>query len=378
MFPMTPASQQSSAQWNRHLLIRLLQQHGALSQRQIASLTDIGGSTLSNLVRDLLDRQILRTGGKHDSGKVGPKQVLLEINPQLGHVIGIDLHQHTMHLVVRNMAGGLIDMWDEPFSGKLDDLPSQLARVLDSRPALNDSRLGPRLSLALGVPGVVDVASGVILHSVLFDVQDYPLCRKLQEALDIPYIQVDHNANFAALAEAREGAARGMEQFILFLINPDIIPARARYMTFGAAIYLGDKVHRGIHFAAGELDSQLAPPLPALTNHNELEVLYRLDEPISPFLADLADRIGRMVGSLANLLDPQAVVVSGGRSIVNSQFIEHMRERVSKALLPVPRRRTEIPISTLGAQAVARGAALSAADTVLLEQGVVGVTAASA
>lgn len=363
---LTKANQQSGALWNRRFVLRLLQKHRELSRGQIAQMTALRGSTLSYIVRELMERDIIRLAGTRDAGTVGPKQQLLELNPYLGYVIGVDMRRHHAQIVVRDAAGGLVDVWELGVRGGLEQMPQQLHEAVTQRLNSQTERFGSLLGVGMGLPGIVDYDEGVVLKSTPFEVRDLPLRELLADRFGDCTILVDHNANFAALAEHREGAARDLDQFIVFLINHNDDPVRPVFRSFGAALFLNGRIHRGVHFAAGELDSHIAPIPPFPCEAVELDCLRQSDAPLTDRLRELAVMVSRTIGSLVNFLDPAAVVLGGHQVIANVQFLDMIQQHLPQRVIPIRGRQMAISASTLGSQAVARGAALAVADAALL------------
>lgn len=97
--------------------------------------------------------------------------------------------------------------------------------------------------MALGIPGLVDVARGVVRQSPHFPVwRDVALREALQAALPFPVV-MDNDANQAALGEAWKGAGREWPSFILLTLGTGI----------GGGILLDGKVFHGPNGFAGEV-----------------------------------------------------------------------------------------------------------------------------
>lgn len=365
MIATSKVTAQTSAMVNRRLVLRWFQRIGALSRRQLSQITGLRDSTLSYIVRDLIDAGVLRAAGTHDSGTVGPKQQLQAINPDLGHVLGIEIRRQSATVVVRDVAGGLIDLFDLPLHGTLESLPDQLQAGIDQRQAGQRRPETRLLGMAVGMPGVIDADAGVVLNSVAFDARNVPFSQLLARRFDMLPL-LDHNANFAALAESREGACADGHDFVLLLINQNEDPTRPTFKAIGAALVIGGRIYRGTHGAAGELDGHLAPRPSFVADDVDLDSLRVADAPLTDKLMELAGLIGRMAASMANLLDPAVVIVGGDLIIANRQFQQTIQTIMPQRLIPVQDRTIPAAFSTLGQQAVARGAALAAIDRALL------------
>lgn len=76
---------------------------------------------------------------------------------------------------------------------------------------------------------------------------------------------------------------------------------------------------------------------------------------------DTAKYVGMAVANLATMLDPEAIVLGGTIAVSGDLMLEAIRLECSRRLRPVQAERVRIVLSTLGADAVAIGAARAAA-----------------
>lgn len=368
MTTLTKANQQISAQWNRKLTIQLLRQHHGLSRSQLAEMTSLRGSTLTYIVRELTSRGVVRPAGKLPSKSVGQKQILLEINPDLGWVMGVELARERAHVMVVNAAGGVVHTFDVPTRGPLESAPAQVRTGADELLAKLGRPAGELLGVGLGVPGVVDCVRGVVLKSSPLSATNVPLQRIAEDALGCRVV-VDHDANLGALAEGREGSARDVSDYIYFLANAVELDGKFVFRGFGSALFLDGHLHRGVHFAAGELDTSIEPADPPALTAAEMSALALPDGPMTGELERLADGIGGTAAHLINLLDPQALVIGGSHPIRNTAFLARVRDQARGRLIPIDGRAIDIQPSGLGAMATCRGGAEIVLDAVLAEQG---------
>lgn len=359
------SNHKTAAAWNRGLALRLLRKHDTLSRRQISQMTGLRGSTLTYIVRELIEKDVVRQVGKLESKRVGQKQVMLKINPGLGWVLGVSLRPTVARLVLLDAAGGRIAGRLLPISGSLEQLPEQLGRGLHGwldevgRPA------GRLLAVGVGLPGVVDADRGIVLRSTLFEATAVPLQKLLAERFGVPAV-IDHDACFGAAAEAMDGAARGSSHFVYFLVNHTRDGDVVRFNSYGSALYLEGNIYRGAHYGAGELATTLAPALVEATAA-QLAGLAAEDAPLPPGLEVLAQRISDALASIINFTDLQMVVIGGTAGIKNKAFIAEVQRGVDRTLIPIPGRTVRIVSTMIEAEAVAHGAAIAASDAVLVE-----------
>ncbi len=354
------SNHKTAAAWNRTLAIRLLRRHGTLSRNDISQMTQLQGSTLSYIVRELQGKNIVRVVGKRKSDRVGPKQVLLTLNPEFGWVVGISLRPERATLVLVDASGKRVDGMTLPISGPLEGLPVQLDRAIAKWVRKRDDIAGKMLAMGVAVPGVVDADAGVVLRSTLFHAVNVPLQQLLADRFGVT-ATVDHDACYAAAAEAVDGAASGAAHFIYLSINAAKTDGGWVIASYGSALYLGGNIYRGAFYGAGELSAPLLPKDWPLTNE-ELALLADPDGGMPTGLIDLADTLGRVLAPMINFVDVQMVVLGGTVNITNRRFMAAVQARVTEALVPIPGRAVRIVRSALEPEAAARGAAISSFD----------------
>ncbi|HYF24553.1 MAG TPA: ROK family protein [Baekduia sp.] len=242
----------------------------------------------------------------------------------------------------------------------------------------------PAAAVGVGVPSVVDFATGTARSSVNVPLQDLPLRRILGERLGVP-VFVDNDATVAALCEAYDDDLRPLAQsLVLFTVGTGV----------GGGIVLGGRIYRGATGAAAEMGHVLVaadlvagappaaprPPHPAAIESwaagRSLDLLARERglEPGPPLVAAaregdaraidalriLGERLGVAIANAINIFDPEQVVVGGGVSAAGDLLLEPARAAAQRFVLPGVGTRTQIRLARWGPSAGVRGAALLA------------------
>ncbi len=110
-----------------------------------------------------------------------------------------------------------------------------------------ESARGPdAAAVGVGVPSVVEFATGRVKSSVNVKLADVPLRMVLQERLGMP-VFVDNDANCAALAEAHEDGRMVARALVMFTVGTGV----------GGGLVLGGRIYRGATGAAGEIGHTL-------------------------------------------------------------------------------------------------------------------------
>ena len=94
----------------------------------------------------------------------------------------------------------------------------------------------------MGAAGLVDETRSVVRFAPNLGWREQPLRAQLEEATGLPVV-VENDANAAAWAEYRFGAARGRDDVVMLTVGTGI----------GGALVLGGRLHRGRYGLAGEV-----------------------------------------------------------------------------------------------------------------------------
>ncbi len=243
---------------------------------------------------------------------------------------------------------------------------------------LRDEVGEPLAAVGIGVPSLIDARTGRATMSVNVDLVDTDVRGVLADRLGVP-VAVDNDANLAALAEHRVGAAARYGDIVLLTIGTGV----------GGGVIVGDRVFRGGSGTGAELGHMVVqadgPPCQRnCPNRGCLETMVSgtaiardtgMDAPQvvararggDPAARAALERAGRFLGvglsSLANIFNPDAFVIGGGVGEAGELLLGPAeREYRSRALGP----NAAAPLleATLGPAAGTIGAALLAWDLV--------------
>ena len=233
-------------------------------------------------------------------------------------------------------------------------------------------------AIGYGIPSNLDRHTKVALQSTNLPLDDFDLVGHSRERFGLP-VGVENDGNAAALAEWRFGAGRGVDNLVMLVLGTGV----------GGGLILGGELYRGWaelgHIVVlahgppcqgnchgrGHLET-LASGTAAAREARELygsegdgpDLVERArsgEAAARAKLSEIADYLGAGIGSLANIFDPEIVVVGGGfgraadELLLEPALVAARRE----ALLPADRTLRIVP-SELGADAGLLGAGLVA------------------
>src|SRR5215218_7931692 len=259
--------------------------------------------------------------------------------------------------------------------GKLSDAAVR-PTVLDSSEKLIDQlaamieAAGPADAVGIGVPSVIDFATGTARHSVNVPLQDVPLRRILTKRLKLP-VFVDNDATVAALAEAHDDDLNKIAQsLILFTIGT---AAELGHQLVGADLSAGAPPHADQAPQPGSLERLAAGrALDGLGRERGFDdgravvtAARAGDASALEAVHILGERLGVGIANAINVFDPEQVVIGGGVSAAGELLLEPARQVARRFVLPGVGTRTEIRLARYGPRAGVRGAALLAGQEVL-------------
>ncbi|MFM8424832.1 MAG: MarR family transcriptional regulator, partial [Chloroflexota bacterium] len=107
MNPKNTADQAFVRETNLSLVLRLIHNQSPLSRAQLAAITGLNKSTVSSLVDELIERGLVYETGSNTGG-TGRPATLLEINPQAGCIIGVELGVDFVSVAVTDILGNIL------------------------------------------------------------------------------------------------------------------------------------------------------------------------------------------------------------------------------------------------------------------------------
>ncbi len=228
-------------------------------------------------------------------------------------------------------------------------------------------------SVGLGLPGRTDPDKPIWIPNLTF-LNQSSIGRDLELRTGIP-ITFINDAQAALVGEVNFGAARGCRNAILVTLGTGIGGA----IMIEGEIYIGHNGTAGsfgwlmapvrLHpnpehgpwerWAAGSTLTSIAKDLGLSPREFLSQETLNVDGVARHALIDYAHRVGKGLGSLASLLDPQMIIISGGIvdswQIVSSEISSGFTQTSSPSVRNCP-----IRVASLGSNAGAIGAAVTA------------------
>ncbi|MEW2296541.1 ROK family transcriptional regulator [Streptomyces sp. NPDC006743] len=207
------------------------------------------------------------------------------------------------------------------------------------------------MGLGVAVSGDVDRAEGVVRYSPFLDWRDVPLAELAAATTGLP-VTVDNDVRALTVAEQWFGAGVGLSDFAVVTVGAGI----------GCGLVVHGRVVAGAHGVAGEIGHVTVDPAgPPCRCGNQgcveaiagdAAIVRRISDATGREVADAAEAvalarqgvagareayarageaIGRGIATVANLLGPERVIISGEGLAAYDLFAEQIREAFTAA-----------------------------------------------
>ncbi|WP_309385994.1 ROK family protein [Cerasicoccus frondis] len=328
---------------NRLRILRLIYSKTPYSQRGLTLETQLQASTISNIISELLKSDMVIEGESLESGKVGPRETILRINPKFTATIGINIHTTAQDICLMNGSGEIIsqDWLQKPWS---DDSIHLIADEIKNTVKKAGLRMKDIGGVGFAVPGVVDNETGKVILSRALKLENYPLRDFIRQKLKTP-VNIDRNVISGSYYEQHaQPDSNWANSGYLFI--KDVTPQKAvSEYSVGMALTVNGNIYRGINHAAGELDAVLLP---------SEEESARSRANAQEFFRNM----GSHLASAVNLLDIGKLIVSSDVDTMSPDDFKILSAALSDSLIPISNRTFEASFSKLGFSGMTQGAAL--------------------
>lgn len=226
--------------------------HGGTSRVELVAETGLTAQTVSNIVRRLLDQQLVREGERiQAAGARGKPRTRLQIEPSARCAVGVHVDPAVLTFVLTDLAGQVrrYARRRTPQAQRPDDVVAVIAEQVER--LIADADVDPASVLGVGVaaPGPLDVVDGVLLDPPQLRGWEKVRLRADLRAATGRHVLVDKDVTAAATGElwARGGARHS---FVFCYLGSGL----------GAGVVMEDQVLRGISNNIGEIGNILVDP----------------------------------------------------------------------------------------------------------------------
>ncbi|MEN0647916.1 ROK family transcriptional regulator [Caldifermentibacillus hisashii] len=233
-------NQQLVKQINKTLVLETILHEAPISRADISQKVGLNKGTVSSLVNELLEDQLIYESGPGQSSG-GRRPVILLFNDKAGFSIGIDLGVNYILGVLTDLRGNIIVEVNKKLTVRsyevvIEILQSVISDLINAAPQSHYGIVG----IGIGVPGLVN-NDGEVLVAPNLGWKNINLREEIENCFDIPVL-IENEANAGAYGEKLYGA--GKENDNILYISAGI--------GIGVGIILNGKLFYGMNGFSGE------------------------------------------------------------------------------------------------------------------------------
>jgi glucokinase-like ROK family protein len=375
-------SLRSLRELNSRRVIDVLRERGTASRAEIARATGLSRSTVSSIVGDLLEDDLIEEGaegtGVAHGDQGGRPPVLLSLRSSAGLALGVDFGHTHLRVALSDLSHEVVaESWqeldvDHSADEGLDAAERLVAQVLKEGNGDRDRVLG----VGMGLPGPINqTARTVGSTAILPGWVGVDAAAELSRRLELP-VQVENDANLGALAEFVWGSGQGHSELVYIKLSSGV----------GAGLLLGGRLYQGAGGTAGEIGHTVvqeggaicrcgnrgcletvasARAIAGMLSESRgeevsakrlLELSANGDSAAARLIEEAGREIGIAVANLCNLINPDRVIVGGDLSGAGELITEPILESIRRFAIRSAADQVTVVPGVLGERAELLGA----------------------
>jgi len=368
MSPLQKATHQQTKQHNRDLVLRTIFAHESISRAQVARVTHLTRTTVSEVVNGLLAESLVEEVGRGAS-LGGKSPILLSVIPDSRYLIGLNLAQNKFTGAIVNLRGEIKEMIETPVHDDNGEQALQLVyQILDQ---LTHKTLRPIVGIGVGTPGIVNTREGIVVNAVNLDWRDLPLSQLLEKKYNLPVL-ILNDSQATAIGEYVYGEDHAPDENLIVINVAHGV---------GAGILINGRLFQGDGGGAGEIGHVMAQENGILCRcgrHGCLETIASAQAVLRQMKTDslesvilacqsgdsnanaIIEKAGHFLGiSLANLIGTfniQEIVLTGEMTRFGEMWLSAVRKSMQAGALARLVENTKLKVGKLDYRASILGA----------------------
>ncbi len=373
---------------NKSLVLETVRKQLSISRANIASVTSLNKGTVSSLVSELMNENLIYESGPGKSSG-GRRPVILHFNKVAGYSIGIDLGVNYMLGLLTDLEGNIItekyiDYNYSSYDATMEKLFTIIDYLIAAKPTSNYGIVG----IGVGVPGAVNNDGDVLLVPNL-NWKDVQIKELIERKYNVPVI-IENEANAGAYGEKKYGVGKQYNHIIYVSVGIGI----------GVGMIFDRKLYKGNNGFSGELghmtielngkqcncgntgcwelyasEKALATnmdvfDIPKPPNEiQDLDYLLSLTEENNDKVIQLFEQIGEYLGlginNIVNIFNPEQVIIGNRMSSASKWLETSINKRLTQSL-SFQKEDLRIDFAELSTHSAALGMAAFSVDKFLI------------
>jgi glucokinase-like ROK family protein len=397
------ADQESVRKVNTSLVLNALRLHAPISRAELANITKLNRSTISNIVNVLIEDGLVLEMDTMES-KIGRPGIALALRPEGGAVIGVEIGVGFISAILTDFVANILwREWTECLPTKPQiEIIAEAEGLIDRAISFAEEKHLRVLGIGLGVPGLVNVKKGELLFAPNLGWQNVPLRLMWSQRFHLP-LYVENEANLGALGEYYFGVGRDVDNFIYLSSG----------VGLGGGVIIDGKLFKGGRGFAGEIghiqrdpqgelcgcgrrgcwETQVGPRavlqrvkrsiqadpsndtvakyangnLDNLTFNQVVDCALQGDQLCLSAMEEVGKNLGTGIADLANIFNPEMVVIGGTFSYGREILLPVLEDVITNEALPAVKNDLHVIFSEHGEDACILGAIAVVLDDILRE-----------
>ncbi len=239
---------------NLSTILLALLQHKHISRAQLAKLTGLSNTTITNIIVELLEQGIVvEEGTTHLERRpgAGRPRTALRLKPEARYAVGVHIGVGYIRLALTDLRGTVIcnHAFNHPLDKSAEEVLDQTSECVAELIAESGIELDAIIGIGVGASGLVNPETGINVKAPNLGWSNVPIQEYLEKRLNFPVI-VDNNVRAMTLGEALFGTAQDVRALAFVY---------ARYGV-GAGFVINGQLYRGSGAGAGEIGHTTITP----------------------------------------------------------------------------------------------------------------------
>ncbi|MEH7073103.1 ROK family transcriptional regulator [Neobacillus drentensis] len=376
---------------NQSTVLNMIRLKEPISRAEIAKLTKLTPPTISSLVSELIDKNLIAEEQSTSASSGGRKPILLRINYSAYYIVGVYAAAEVLRVILTTMDGKIVtdsskDITKLPTKSEFLNLMTEMIHsVLQVKQIERDLILG----IGIAMHGLVDTEKGLAILSPHLQLDNIPLKESLENEFNIPVI-VENDVRALAIAESWFGQGQGVSDFICLSVGRGI----------GSGIFINDEIYKSTFYTAGEIghtildvkgplclcgnngcleayasETAILKKAKELKHQNKtilnewlkesgnelsLKMIFKAAKEGDPFAKSLLEEAGQSLGlaaaNMINILKPSKLIVEGSIFELGDIVLSQLKQRIEKYTFKSSHEEIKVVCSELGKTGMVLGA----------------------
>eukprot|EP00831_Metopus_contortus_P007206 TRINITY_DN12755_c0_g4_i1.p2 TRINITY_DN12755_c0_g4~~TRINITY_DN12755_c0_g4_i1.p2 ORF type:complete len:404 (-),score=104.56 TRINITY_DN12755_c0_g4_i1:420-1631(-) len=372
---------------NQFNILNTIREAGRISRVEIAERTGQSRASVTNITAAMIQEGLIREEDCGSQPKRGRRRIMLSLNPEAAHVVGVKISAFLISFAVVDFVGNVKSSLTMPIRVSERSEATVADFIEDGvRHCVEDARLRMKdiSGCGLGISGFVDSAAGTCLWT--------PLKKGRSHIRDLVFarlnmdVYIENDANSVTVASQWFGLGKGIDNFLVVTVEHGV----------GMGIVVDGKLYRGASGIGAEFGhvvlvpdgepcrcgkrgcveayacdgsilrrakEQLSrrrtrlPDLDTLTIEDVTEMARNGDAGLQKLFREAGTILGQGIAALMQIFNPERVIVTGEGVRAGDLIFAPMRKAAKKYLNREQFEATEIVVQAWGDDDWARGAA---------------------